>query len=45
MLRKIMMLAALALTFFTATAGSFAQDPIPECNPCPWEWGEKPPAR
>ncbi len=46
MLRKIMMLAALALSLFTATAGSFAQDPIPECNPCPWgEWGEKPPTR
>jgi len=36
MLRKVMMIAALAVSFFAATSGSRAQDPIPECNPCPW---------
>jgi hypothetical protein len=42
MLRKLTMLAALALSLFTATAG-FAEDPIPECNPCPWEDPKDPP--
>lgn len=36
MLRKIMLLAVMAVSFFAATAGSYAQDPIPECDPCPW---------
>ena len=36
MLRKVMMIAALAVSFFAATSVCRAQDPIPECNPCPW---------
>jgi hypothetical protein len=35
-MRKLFMLAIMALSFFAATSGTQAQDPFPECNPCPW---------
>lgn len=37
-MRKIMMLAMLAFGLFAAVQPSqeMRNDPIPECNPCPW---------
>jgi hypothetical protein len=36
MMRRLLMIAMLALSFFAATQGSRAEDPIPTCHPCPW---------
>jgi hypothetical protein len=36
MVRRIVTLAMLAFSFFVASSGTQAQDPYPECNPCPW---------
>jgi hypothetical protein len=35
-MRKLMLLALLALSFFAAPNFTQASDPIPECDPCPW---------
>ena len=35
MLKKTLLAAALALSFFAAI-GTQAQIPPPECDPCPW---------
>ncbi len=37
MIRKLMLVAMLALSFFAASSGVRAEDPIPECLPCPWQ--------
>ncbi len=37
MIRKALMLAMLALSIFTAAPSVVANDPIPECLPCPWQ--------
>ena len=37
MLKKMLLLLAMSLTFFAASpmkAG--AENPLPECDPCPW---------
>jgi hypothetical protein len=36
MLKKLLVLAALALQFLAISAGTQAMDPIPECWPCPF---------
>lgn len=36
-MRRIMMIAMLALSFFAASQTTTAHDPLPECDPnCPW---------
>lgn len=37
MIRKAFMIALLALSFFAASKSTYAEDPIPECLPCPWD--------
>ena len=37
MLRKAFMIFALALSFFGAAQMTDANDPIPDCQPCPWQ--------
>ena len=34
MIKKALMIAALALSFF-AVSNTYASDPLPECVPCP----------
>ncbi len=36
MLRKAIMLTMLAFSFLAASPSTVANDPIPECLPCPW---------
>jgi hypothetical protein len=36
MFRKALMVALLALSFFATSRTTVADDPFPECNPCPW---------
>ncbi len=36
MIRKALMVALLALSFFATSRTTVAEDPAPECNPCPW---------
>ena len=36
MMRKLFMIAFMALSFFATVQGSRADDPIPTCRPCPW---------
>ncbi len=36
MIRKAFMIALLALSFLATTRTTVADDPVPECNPCPW---------
>ncbi len=36
MMRRLIMIAMLAMSFFAATSGSRADEPIPGCDPCPW---------
>jgi hypothetical protein len=36
MLRKLLLVAALALQFFAISTLSQAHDPFPECWPCPF---------
>lgn len=37
MIRKAALLLMLALSFFAAPQVTVADDPIPECSPCPWQ--------
>lgn len=37
MFRKALFVFALALSFFGAVQTGNAIDPIPSCNPCPWQ--------
>jgi hypothetical protein len=36
MIKKILFMAAMAISFFAASNQSSAHDPFPECNPCPF---------
>lgn len=35
-MKKIVMLALLAVTFLAATPSRKSQNPAPQCDPCPW---------
>lgn len=36
-MRKVIMIAMLAFSFFAASQATNANDPLPECDPnCPW---------
>ena len=37
MIRKVFMIAMLAVSFFAASPATQANDPLPECMPCPWQ--------
>ncbi len=37
MFRKALLVFALALSFFGSAQVGGATDPIPDCNPCPWQ--------
>jgi hypothetical protein len=37
MFRKAILLVMFALSFLATTQVTEAGDPIPECNPCPWQ--------
>ncbi len=37
MFRKAFMIFALALSLFGTVQTGGAHDPIPDCNPCPWQ--------
>ena len=37
MFRKALMVAMLALSFFATSHSTQANDPLPECMPCPWQ--------
>jgi hypothetical protein len=36
MLKKVLLAALLALSFYISTAGTRAEQPPPKCDPCPW---------
>jgi hypothetical protein len=36
MLKKILFMAAMAISFFAASNQTKAYDPVPECWPCPF---------
>jgi hypothetical protein len=36
MLKKIFFATMLALSLYVSTAGTRAEQPPPECDPCPW---------
>jgi len=35
-MKKLTVLAFIALSLFAATATNKAENPIPTCQPCPW---------
>jgi hypothetical protein len=40
-MRKLIMIAMLAFTLFAAAQPGHSvrpNDPLPECDPCPWNW-------